>query len=250
MFDKLAMRICLVSLNSIIACLIVLSSSSNLLYTASSDHSLRNGIYKATESKDRKRLGKNLAEIRESGLHSASVARSRRNRRLRILHRVRGCVRWIQIALRSNPTRSSILFHTEARDRDDPRSISRTLGSRPKSPHRPSIRAICGGEQRRGGRRRRRWAQIGRRKAKRRGSETKGPRVWKGIDRRRPRKNPIFFFFPPFPSLFSSPTIYTDTAVRTAPFSRGKMEARHVSYVPRPTPRTESNQWNSATRQE
>lgn len=194
MFDKLAMRICLVSLNSIIACLIVLSSSSNLLYTASSDHSLRNGIYKATESKDRKRLGKNLAEIRESGLHSASVARSRRNRRLRILHRVRGCVRWIQIALRSNPTRSSILFHTEARDRDDPRSISRTLGSRPKSPHRPSIRAICGGEQRRGGRRRRRWAQIGRRKPKTRGSETKGPRVWKGIDRRRPRKNPIFFF--------------------------------------------------------
>lgn len=137
MFDKLAMRICLVSLNSIIACLIVLSSSSNLLYTSSSDHSLRNGIYNATESKDRKRLGKNLAEIRESGLHSASVARSRRNRRLRILHLVRGCVRWIQIVLRSNPNRSSILFPTEARDppsQDDPRRISRTLGSRPTAP--------------------------------------------------------------------------------------------------------------------
>lgn len=137
--------------------------------------------------------------------------------------------------------------HRREGSRDDPRRISRTHGSGPKPPSRPSIRSICGGERRRGGRRRRRWARIGRRKPKGRGSETKGARVWKGIEGDLAKT--LSFFFPslslPF---FSSPTMYT--AEYTAPFSRGKMEARHVSHVRPPTPFSKSDQLSSATCQE
>lgn len=83
----------------------------------------------------------------------------------------------------------------------------------------------------------------------RRGADRRRRELGFGRGSKETSQKPYPFFFPslslPF---FSSPTMYT--AEYTAPFSCGKMEARHVSHVRPPTPFSKSDQLSSATCQE